>query len=1056
MTNAPVRVLLATASSVAIICAQGPLSPALANFTVAAAASVVSGQVRNPATSGNLAGATVEIEELGLEATTGPDGRFRFPNVPAGQYTLSASLLGGGVSSTTVTVPETGEVSVRLEVSADEVIVTGTRGALASARGQERAADQFKSVVTADDIGQFADQNVAESLQRLPGVSIRRSEGEGQQVAVRGLSGSFVTVTVDGARLGTRDTGTRSVNLDILSSDLLQGIEVTKSLTPDLDADSIGGAVNLRSISAFDRGKNSFSVRAEGAYQEKSEDFNPKVAGDFTRLFDVGGGSFGIAGGISWSRRKALFDDLRVDNGLREVTVIDDPALGNNDGVGGDDSATITLPEAILSPNAIDQRADPAIRTRLSSNLALEWRPNDNHELFTRLTYAKFKDDDIRQREVFNLTPGVGREIISLTPTSGRIADVDFEKRFRFTDQVDDLYGVSAGGESRFGGVWTVNYQFDYSLNDSKTPSFEARFRERDVILDYSNLAIDGVDFQVLPNPAAGGANPNNPSNFQLRFLTQYDFFVEDEITAFKSDLQRDFSFNGRPALLKIGGKWQDRSKTVDVTRGRIGSATPVNLSAFPLQDGVPNSDLSFLFTPELGPLEEFTRDLAVNGVPQPSVGDAIVSVARDYTTVEKVYAGYAMAQFNTTEKVQMTVGFRVESTVWDTVGSVSNQINFDEGVTEALQDALQAGVDGGTAAFTQAQLDAYLAPRLDENGDPLEEGVVSAISRAERVTYFDFFPHVHFRWEPTEKIVGRASFTEAIQRPNFNEASAIGQLTFSEETEETDVPGILNSLAAADALLLFENQAGTDAEPFRVPSLRPLRAKQLDGSLSFYPSNDIFFQVAVFYKSIKDFIVPVTFAGAEVADVGLTPGDGTLNGGFDFATTFVNGDNASLVGVELAYTQNYRFLPGLLSGLYFAGNVTLSDSTARLRNADREFSLPDQADIVGNLSVGWENKDFSLRWSGNYSSERLLQLNAGFLSNGLSRDDGDLFERSRWSMDLNARWNVTNGIQAYFDAVNINGARDQRFFLAPAVGGIFNQIEDYGATYQVGVRARF
>lgn len=1056
MRKSTVRVLLFSASTMAIGAAQGPLSSAEASMSVAAMASVVSGQVRNPLTSGNLAGATVEIEELGLETTTGPDGRFRFPNVPAGQYTLRASLLGGGGTSSTITVPETGEVSVRLEISADEVIVTGTRGALASARGQERDADQFKSIVTADDIGQFADQNVAESLQRLPGVSIRRSEGEGQQVAVRGLSGSFVTVTVDGARLGTRDVGSRSVNLDVLSSDLLQGIEVTKSLTPDLDADSIGGAVNLRSISAFDRGKNTVSLRAEGSYQEKSEDFNPKVSGDFTRLFDTGAGQFGLAGGVSWSRREALFDDFRVDNGLREVTIIDNPALGNNDGVGSDDTATITLPGAILSPNAIDQRADPAVRTRFSANLALEWRPSDNHELFTRLTYAKFKDDDIRQREAFNLDPAVGREIISLTPTSGRIADVDFEKRFRFTNQVDNLYGVSAGGESQFSDAWTLNYQFDYSLNDSDTPSFEARFRERDVILDYSNLSIDGVDFSVLPNPAAGGADPNNPANFELRFLTQYDFLVEDEITSFKADLRRDFSLGGRPAFFKIGGKWQDRSKTVDVTRGRIGSATPVNLGQFELQDGVPNSDLNFLFTPVLGPLEAFTFDLAANGVPQPNVGDEIVNVARDYTTVEKVYAGYAMTQFHTTERVQMMVGFRVESTVWDTAGSVSSQVNYDEDVTEALQDALQAGIDGATASFTQAELDAYLAPRLDINGDPLEEGVVNAVPRSARITYFDFYPHVHFRWEPTETIVGRASFTQAIQRPNFNEASAIGQLTFNEQTDDSAVPGVLNSLAAADALLLFENQAGTDAEPFRVPELRPLRANQLDGSLSFYPNNDIFLQIAVFYKAIKDFIVPVTFSGAEVAEAGLTPGDGTLNGGFDFATTFVNGDSADLYGVELAYTQNYTFLPGLLSGLYFAGNVTFSDSNARLRNADREFSLPDQADIVGNLSLGWENSDFSLRWSGNYSSERLLQLNAGFLANGLARDDGDLFERSRWSMDVNARWNVTDGIQAYFDAVNINGAQDQRFFLAPAVGGIYNQIEDYGATYQIGVRARF
>jgi len=148
-----------------------------------------------------------------------------------------------------------------------DVIVTGQRGAIASARADERRADNLTNVVSADSVGQFGDQNTAEALQRLPGVNIERNEGEGRTVSVRGLPSSFTQVTVNGVRVGTSEAGSTTVGLDVIPSDLLGRIVVSKTYTPDMDGDTIGGAVELQSQSAFDQLGDRYTLRAEGNYQ---------------------------------------------------------------------------------------------------------------------------------------------------------------------------------------------------------------------------------------------------------------------------------------------------------------------------------------------------------------------------------------------------------------------------------------------------------------------------------------------------------------------------------------------------------------------------------------------------------------------------------------------------------------------------------------------------------------------------------------------------------------------------------------------------------------------
>jgi iron complex outermembrane recepter protein len=1038
-----------SASALAIALFVGVAPAAIAQDAAAVAATgSISGTVTDAGGTTLLRGATVRINELGLRTTTGSDGRYRFSDVPAGTYTLTIDYLNSASRSLSVNVTPDGSADVDVamvaadEVASEEIIVLGTRGSLALARAQELAADQFKTIVSADSIGNFADQNVAESLQRLPGLSIRRSEGEGQQVAVRGLSGSFVTVTVDGAKLGTRDLDTRSVNLDIISSDLLNGIEVTKTLTPDLDADSIAGNVNLKTLSAFDRNKSQISLRGELGIQEKSSDVNEKVSGDITHIFGSND-QFGLAVSGSYQNRKAVVDEFSVDDGLRE------------------------LAPGILSPRRFNLRNDPAERERISGNLNLEFRPSDEHKFFLRGTYAHFTDEDIRARTRVEFDDATGSRIRSFDENSIVVERVDVEKRFRFTDQVDELYAISGGGKNDFGALH-LDYQVDYSSNTSDQPSVEPRFRERDVNASYDNLSIDGADFTLSPNPGRG-ADPTVPRNFQRRFVTQYDRFIDDEVFAARADLTYDADLLGAGGYFKVGAKYQRRKRSVEQDRFDIdidddqfdvdgdGIVTIADFSPSVPKD----TDLNTGFFPSLGLTRRFAIAAAAAGR---ASGDFTELFAEnngfDYDVTEKIFSAYAMAKLQPRDNVQIIAGVRFESTRWRTNGNDTNVVSFDEDVSEALLDAFNAALSAGTATFTPAQRDAFLAGRFNEDGDTVEAtAIVDPISASN--SYTDFFPSVNVRWDISNELLGRFAYTTATRRPDFNQASAIFTTATTENTDSEDIPAALTSLAAAGSLLSFERSISD----LRDPELSPLYAHQLDASLAWYPNKHTFFQVAGFYKRISNFIVPVVFSGPDLTQLGLPIGElatvngfftRTIDGGFNSVDTFINGDKAEVYGVEISGQQNFNFLPGFFSGLFVAGNLTLSDSKATDAQVGRKFTLPDQSKTTWNITAGWENEQVSVRWSGNYTGSRLIALNAGFL--GLQDDRSDLLERSRFTMDVNVRVDVNDTLQIYFDALNINDAEDRNYFRGDPdnLGPIFNLIENYGATYQMGVRLRF
>ncbi|WP_417451582.1 TonB-dependent receptor [Kordiimonas sp.] len=868
------------------------------------------------------------------------------------------------------------------EMMFEEVIVVGTRVSLERARDIERNSDVWKNVVAADDIGNFPDQNVAESLQRLPGLTVTRDEGEGRFVSVRGLSPAFNNVTINGVRMGATGEESRDnvVSLDTVPSDLLNGIEVSKASTPDMDGDAIGGTINLKTLTAFDRKGNTLSLRGEAGYSGRSEKVSPKFSGSMTRLFDTAAGenTLGIALTASWSQRNIQLDDLRVARSE-----------------GADLRAFDTGDGEYYRPEEIDQRLEVGKRTRIGGTANIAYKPNENHEIYLNLTGSRLRDEDIRIQQEWETRRSSGGEVKVIGANTGVFDDVDLEKQIFFKDTTSKNYSASFGGEHTF-EQFELNYQANYAKSTYRNPlGTRGRFRERDELVKYT-ATDDGVLIDATPDTdeysrAKSGVDIMDPTKFAFDNILIDDVTSRDEIYGGNIDGKWHFNMGDMPASIKGGLKLRDRSRLQDKeqldknpgdfgfteTMADVGTYNPenTNLDNFVL---IPNLDASH-------DLFFAVRDqMVAEGFNTSTPND-------DFSIDERVMAGYLMGEVEITPNFSIIGGARLEQTKLESAGNVTETIRTCDDAECSTLTSVQVG-----------QRD---------------------ILRSNK--YTDVLPSLHFRYEPVENLIMRLALTKAVKRPAFDETRPNASIVSEEQEDGTYTRGYVGGN----------------------PDLETLRANQVDFLVSWYPNRNVAISGGVFYKDIKNFIVEASLSGQAVTQLGFEVGDGTPTGGFDNVITFVNGETATVKGVEFNYYQAFEAVPGV----FVDANITFADSTSRIESVrpGEEFRLPDQPKMVGNFSVGYENEKVSLRVSGNYVGEKLETI--------ASDSAMDEIRQERFSLDIGARYYLSEGVQIYADAINVNNAKDVRVFQNGAnAPRMFESVQDYGRSFQLGIRANF
>tara|TARA_R110002074_G_scaffold10704_1_gene40236 strand:+ start:3213 stop:4013 length:801 start_codon:yes stop_codon:yes gene_type:complete len=245
----------------------------------AAQAGTIAGRVTDASETIGLAGAVVRVVETGQSATVGRDGTYRISGLAAGEYTLRIAYVGTEAHELTVRLDSADAIASRNITLGDDVayvdniLIMGQRGSINSALSRQRADDGLVTVLSADAIGQFPDENVAEAARRAVGVNVLNDQGEGRFVSIRGIDPNLVSTSLNGVRLTSPEAEDRQVGLDVIDADVLSSVVINKSLLPYMDGDSIGGNVEIETTSGLNTDSMVLQGRIAGLFSDLENEF---------------------------------------------------------------------------------------------------------------------------------------------------------------------------------------------------------------------------------------------------------------------------------------------------------------------------------------------------------------------------------------------------------------------------------------------------------------------------------------------------------------------------------------------------------------------------------------------------------------------------------------------------------------------------------------------------------------------------------------------------------------------------------------------------------------
>jgi TonB-dependent receptor len=877
-----------------------------------------------------------------------------------------------------------GRIDVTETVIADEVVqmeqftVSDYDYQIETSLRQAREADTFSNVLTAEKIGTFPDRNLAEALQRVPGLAVQRDGGEGRQIVIRGLNSEYNSTSMDGVQIAANDGSSRQLNLSVLPVETIGAIEVTKVATPDLPGDGMGGSIRIKTRSAFDtkngkKGKPAATLFAQGRYSDytKSTRGN-KFGGAYGDVF--AGGKLGIM--LAGSREYRFYTHDQIDTSTN-VANTSDTALtytdGNSDGIyerqaggGGNGEggwSWIANPYnagekiLVLGRNLKYRRHETAQdRTAVSANI--EYRPRADAKFNLTAMLATYKTDE--NRYSFN-APFAGDSNYPVPVPADADADaVYYQSRramleYRNRPTTLEIASVTAAGEWFMGG-WKAEARLGYSEGNMKRPDiFEVYFRHaaRDQVFAYTfddfSPAVTLVSGPGLHeyNAETGASTFNEATRARVTDSTSRETNLVGQF-----DLARSFRLADNLALrVKTGvmARLKAKENAEDVANHHTGAPAGFKYGYFyePQSRRFPYIDAPRVSARIVDWFWEHYSEFT----PARTMTDLY---ANDWKVDEDVYAAYAMGTLRVGRRLAILGGLRYERTEVDSRG---NQITGD---------------------------------------------IVAPAGRAS--AYDDFMPGLHLRYEITPKLLARASWSNTLSRPPF------AQIAFSRSYNADD-----------DSSQITQGN----------PALKPLKSNAADLSLEYYFDKHGMVSLAGFYKDISDFTYRT------ILDAQYDPDTDSIRP----VRTYVNGPKALVKGLEFACQQQFRFLPKPFDGLGFTGNVTLLRSHATYPTRPGEkIPLIGQSDTVVNLGLTYEKKRVYLRAAWNYRSPRINEITS--LGGNADEDECYAADRQldlsctirvSKNFEVYAEWlNATNESTRYYQRGSHRFVRE--FFYGPTI----------------------
>ena len=627
-------------------------STALATIFLAAAspvasAQILTGKVTDVSGTAPLEGAIVAVEGANRSASTNRFGEYRISNIPEGDYKVTVSYIGTKPVSSDVSVPAAG-TSLNFTLGGDvryldNILVVGSSAAQAGALNQQRASNSILSVIDSDGLGNFPDTTVADSLARVPGLSIETDQGEGRYVSIRGINTDLISASINGVRAPSPEDR-RGVLLDGVPSDLLDGIEVQKSLTPDVDADSLGGVINLKTISAFDRDERFIRAKIEGQYNETTEEISPKATLTYSEAFND---KFGVA--LSLNYQKLAIQTHNNETG--EAAIDEDTGFSylNDD---------------------YEQRYYDLTRERLGFVANFDWRVSENTDLYLRTLFNNYVDDEVRNKfELKDLDDVEDDGTISKDGFALPLNEIDAEVRVR--EEKRQIQTIALGGNTQFD-----TFEFDYEVSyayaeEDDSDNHDVAFRFKDIQDDFPgmvNFDLSNPETPVITAPQSLLDAIYDPTNYDLDAFEREFTTNEDTEFAARFDVSKDSLMGDLPVTWKGGVKLRSREKVRDVNLAIY--EADLNLADYARDTLISNWRLPNAMPSWPDP--DLTRGLrsyftAADLEEEASFFD---SNAEDFEIDEQILAGYGMGTLDFGDAT-VVAGVRIENTKVDMTGRI-------------------------------------------------------------------------------------------------------------------------------------------------------------------------------------------------------------------------------------------------------------------------------------------------------------------------------------------------------------------------------------------------
>lgn len=529
----------------------------------------------------------------------------------------------------------------------EEIIVKGTNLSRVRALDEKQNDARLIEALGIDELGQFPDRNVGESLNRLPGVSMLVEKGEGRFVQIRGINPALNNVTINGVQLGSpeQEGGGRAAPMDVISGGILGGVQVVKTPTADMDSQGIGGTVNVRTSMPFDRPDAFYGYATSRLGREslrpESEAFGGKDPRSLDTLISgkLADSTIGWLLGATWSDRAYVGQGIYQDD--------------------WDQSSGTGLPVNVKNNYYIIGRE------RTNVNAALELRPTDTASYYARAFYATWDEYQHRNRYEQNLTAGV----VPLDANTGTSGKNRILANVRLEEAKKNLRSFTLGGENVLAHL-TLTYMAQRNENSLEEPNDNWEFRSGANFGPNSwMLDADGV---VTITPAAGSPDRRDPSQIGFRRVRFFDRDMSEDTDIAKADVRWDID---DIAYFKAGIKFSNTDRDLDDSQRRFNpgaSSLDLGTSSTFTKGGFANDadryDVPNIWM-DIDGMNAFFNNSANSTYFNADPGDDFVSNnASDYSVSEKISAAYVMGGtvFN---ELELIAGVRFEKTDINSTG---------------------------------------------------------------------------------------------------------------------------------------------------------------------------------------------------------------------------------------------------------------------------------------------------------------------------------------------------------------------------------------------------